>query len=227
MRPAPAILLAAVVLAAPQPSHAALDAAWRALPASVPADSLAALLRVMEVRGARGVRPGEAAYALGQFRYARGEYGAAEEAFMRAYARLDGPDRPAARYGQALAALAAGNPGAAREAFERVAAESHALRALATWGIACCWQAQGRPEKEFDVLAALLSGDAGEATAPALERYRALAERFGHVSEARAARSRLLRDFPRAIEAARAGAESPERAAPGVAGSRASGGRSR
>ncbi len=113
------IALALAVLAA-SPAHAALDAAWRTLPASAQGDSIALVLQRWELRGAPGVRPGEAAYALGQFRYARGEYAAAEAAYGRASARLDGEARAAARYGFALAALAQGHPTAARVAFDRI-----------------------------------------------------------------------------------------------------------
>ncbi len=188
------------------PAQAGLDAAWKAIPARVPTDSLPVVLRAMETRGAPGVRPGEAAYALGQFRYVRGEYAPAADAYLRAYARLTGPDRPVARYAYALAALALGNTGAARVAFLQVADESPELRALAQLGVAQSWDAERHPEKALDVLHALIAHDPGEAGAPALERFAALASQFHRDPEARVARTRLALHYPRSIEAARLGA---------------------
>lgn len=209
------IAVASLLLASTRPADAALDAAWRALPASARGDSIALVLHGWELRGGPNVRPGEAAYALAQFRYARGEYAAAEAAFGRASARLDGVGRAAARYGFALAALAQGHPTAARVAFEDVARGPAPTRAPAQLGVAQCWEAEGHPEKAFDTLRALLAGDPGESGPCALERYAALATRFHRDAEAVAARARLAREYPRSLEAARlAGAAAAPSTAP-------------
>jgi tetratricopeptide (TPR) repeat protein len=218
MRPAPILVGVIALMLLALPAWAGLDAAWKAIPARVPADSLPAVLLAMETRGAYGVRAGEAAYALGQFRYARGEYAAALGPFLRAYARLAGRDRFVARYSQALASLALGNATAARAVFQEVADGDAELRPLALLGVAQSWDAERRPEKAFGVLGALLGGEPGEAGAPALERYAALADQFRREPEARSARARLARSYPRSIEAARLGAGARPRG--GLDGSR-------
>jgi hypothetical protein len=207
------MLLSALALALLAPSaHAGLDAAWKAIPARVPTDSLPSVLLAMEVRGAPGVRPGEAAYALGQFRYARGEYPAAVGPFLRAYTRLTGRDRWAARYAHALSSLALGNAAVARAAFLEVADGAVDLRPLAQLGVAQSWDFENRPDKAFDTLRLLLAKDPGEAGPAALERFATLAAQFHREGEARSARVRLARQYPRSIEAARLGASLPPRA---------------
>ncbi len=186
------------------PAHAGAEAAWRAVPARVPADSLPVVLRALEVRPAGGMRSGDAAFALGQFHYARGEYEQAAAAFLRAAARLDGDDHMAARYAYGLAALAMGSTANARSAFEDVERSRSPQRPLALLGEAQAWDAERRPEKAYEVLRRLLAGEAGEAGPAALERVIALATQARRGSEVSAARQRLLREYPRSIEAARA-----------------------
>lgn len=200
----PALALCALAYATA--ARAAGEAAWRALPARLPSDSIAVTLQAWEQRGGPAVPPGDAGYALGQFRYARGEYEAALAAYLRASARLSGDDRWAARRGAALAHLALGRAGAAGAIFEEVARSSAALRSAARLGQAQCLEAQGEPARAYDVLRALLAGEAGESAPAALEALATLATRFGRTAEAAEARRTLARRWPRSIEAARASA---------------------
>jgi tetratricopeptide (TPR) repeat protein len=200
MRTLTALLL--MVLAA-APAHARTDAAWSALPLRVPADSVAMVFASWEGRGGPGVRPGEASYALGQFHYARGEYEPAAGAFLRAAARLAADDRAAARYGWALATFALGRATAARVAFDEVAQSRAGVRTLAALGSAQCWEAEGRPERALAGFLHLLANEPGEAAPPALERVAALAARARRERDAEAARRRVVREYPRSVEAAR------------------------
>lgn len=59
------------------------------------------------------------------------------------------------------------------------------------------------PEKSYDVLRALLAGEAGEAAPAALDRYVVLARAMHRDDEAKKARERLLRDYPGSVEAVR------------------------
>lgn len=198
------------------PAHAGAADAWRAVPLRVPADSLPVALHALETRPASGMRPGDAAFALGQFHYARGEYEQAAAAFMRAYARLDGADHVAARYAYGLATLALGSTRTARAAFEDVARSRSPERGLALLGEAQAWDADHQPDQAYTVLRELLAGDPGEAGPAALERVMALATQARRGSDVAAARQRLLHEYPRSIEAARVrGASSPRPAGPG------------
>lgn len=203
-------LLISAVLATP--AHAALEQAWRAIPARVPAESLGVRLRAMELRPVAGVSPGAAAFALAQLHYARGEYRQAADAFLRASGRLTGEERGEARYWSGLTALALGEGAAARAAF---AESAPSRRALAQLGIAQAWDSEQRPDRAYDVLRVLLAGDAGEATAPALDRFAQLAERLHRSDEAARARVRLARECIGTIEAARATAPPPASATAG------------
>jgi tetratricopeptide (TPR) repeat protein len=202
MRP-PTALVIALLAAAPGPAFAGAEAAWRALPAAAAPDSCANLLRIWEAAPPRGVTASEAAMALGQFHYARGEYRQARDAFTRASARVAGAEQGEARYWVGLSALAVGEGAAAREAFAAAAATLPARRSLAQLGSAQAWDADRRPEKSLDALHALLAADPGEAGPAALERLGALAEQFHRNDEAKQARKRLAREYPRSLEAAR------------------------
>ena len=146
-----------------------------------------------------------AAFTLGQFHHARGEYRQAAEAFGRAAARLAGHDRSDARYRQGLSWLGGGDGGRARAAFEAVSAESQPLRQLAQLGLAQALALTGEPARELDVLKHLLDGPAGEAEPAALELYALLCDRAHQTEAAIAARDRLWRRWPRSLEAARLG----------------------
>src|SRR5262245_27240404 len=190
--------LSAVLLTGPA---AALEPVWSRLPAGLPADSLAPALRRIEAAGPAPVA-GAAAYALGEFHHARGEYRLAANAFGRAAARLQGLDRSEARYRQGLAWLGERDPGRARAAFDEVVMLSQPLRALAQLGLARAYALSGEGEKELDVLRRLLDRPAGEAEPAALARYAALSDRAGRPREARAARERLAKRWPLSFEAA-------------------------
>ena len=194
------VLLAFASTAAPV---RALEPVWSQLPRAIPADSLAPALQTLEARGPRQISA-SAAYALGQFHHARGEYRAAADAFGRAAARLSGPDRAEARYRQGLAWLGAGEPGRARATFEEVAATSRALRSAAQFGLSQAFALSGEVTREMDVLERLLEDSAGEAEPGALERYALICDRAHRVKDAEAARERLRRRWPRSFEAARA-----------------------
>lgn len=181
-----------------------LEPVWSHLPAGVPADSLAPVLQRLEARSSRPLAA-SAAYTLGQFHHARGEYRAAAEAFARAAVKLAGEERADARYGQGLALLGAQDAGRARAAFEDVATSSVSLRAQAQLGLAQAHALAGETARELDVLRRLLDGPAGEAEPAALERYAALCDRLKRPTDAAAARERLVRRWPRSFEAARLG----------------------
>lgn len=206
MRPRYLIAFALALLAAPSAALAGADVAWRALPASASAESCAVRLRAWENAPPKGVTETDAALALGQFHYARGEYRQARDAFTRASAHLTGAERGEARYWTGLSSLALAEGPAAREAFAEAASDAPARRALAKLGTAQAWDAERRPEKAFDALHELLESDPGEAGPAALERLGALAEQFHRNDEARNARRRLARDYPESLEAARLGA---------------------
>lgn len=196
----------ALLAALPAAGFAAPQAAWRALPASLSADSSLVRLRAWEAVPPKGLAASDVALALGQLHYARGEYRQAREAFARAFAKAPVADRGEARYWAGLASLALADGAAAREAFTDAAEGSPSRRALAQLGIAQALDLERRPEKAFDQLRALLAGDPGEAGPAALEREAALAEQFHRNDDARRARQRLARDYPRSLEAARLGA---------------------
>jgi len=141
---------------------------------------------------------------LAELHYARGEFHDAAAAFGRAAARLAPADKPLARYAQGLAFLGLGEPTQARAALEEVARTSAALREDAWLGVAQAWELAGRPERALETLEPLLGTPLGETGATILERLGALAERADRQDEARRARERLLRDYPRSIEAASA-----------------------
>jgi tetratricopeptide (TPR) repeat protein len=202
----PSLLPAALIAASL--TSLGLTPVWDQLPPGLPADSLAPALSSLETRAARPVAAA-AAFALGQFHHARGEFRAAAGAFGRAAARLSGQDRAEARHGQGLACLGAGEPRRARAAFEEAMSLSARLRPLAQLGLARAFALTGETPREFDVLSRLLHGPAGEAEPAALERFAALCDALGRADEAASARDRLLRRWPRSFEAARLGRPSP------------------
>ena len=192
---------ALAALLAVTPAHA-LESVWSKLPAGLAADSLAPALRRLEAGGPRSTSAA-AAFVLGQFHHARGEYRLAAEAYGRAAARLNGFEQAQARYCQGVAWLGVPDGGRARAAFEAVSQQSQPLRALAQLGLAQALALTGETAREMDVLRRLLDGPAGEAEPAALERYALLCDRLHRTAEAIAARDRLLRRWPRSLEAAR------------------------
>jgi len=171
--------------------------------ASTPADSLARPLRRFEAEHSRTRLGAEAAFTLGQFHFARGEYRQAGEAFARSAARFP-PDRKSeARYWQGLSALGAGDPVQARAALEEVAAGGTVRRSEARFALAEAWDKAGRPDRAVEELRALLAAEPGAMTAPALERLAALNLRLGDAEGARRAEAQLKSSHPASIEARR------------------------
>jgi tetratricopeptide (TPR) repeat protein len=206
------------VMLAPTAFSQTLPGELGTLLAQTPADSLPGPLRRFEAEHARSPEAAEAAMVLGRLHYARGEYRRAAETFARAAARLNPARKPEARYWAGLAWLALGDANQARAMLDDVAAGSGPRRVDAMLAQVQAWDLAQRPERSAEALATLLSGDPGEVGPAALERAAALAERDGHEDRARQERERLLRDYPRSIEAAAARlavfAPSSPRAAP-------------
>jgi tetratricopeptide (TPR) repeat protein len=219
------LVLGAVALTPPASAavHAAPRAAASPAPAADlgsllarhPADSLVVPLRRFEAEHGREPQGGEAALMLGRLHFARGEYAQAAAAFARAAARLDPARKPEARYWSGLAWLALKQPEQARAALEEVATSASPRASEARLGIALAWELANRPDRAYDELDRLLQRDPGEAGPAALERFAALAERLHRGDVAVRARARLMRDYPRSIEAATASADAPERARSG------------
>jgi tetratricopeptide (TPR) repeat protein len=187
-----------------------------ALLRSRPADSLVSPLRRLELSRTRPADAAEAAMTLGRLHYARGEFREAATAFGRAAARLDPARKSEARYWTGLAWLGLGEPMQARAALEDVASGDSPRRREALLGLAQAWELAERPERAFDVLTGLVDEPLEEFGAATLERYAVLAERLGRSETARAARERLLRDYPRSIEAAAARLAQARAGDPGV-----------
>lgn len=202
------LLALTAALGAPAgPSHA-LERIENRLPVRVPADSLVPVLRKLETGGPKSTSAA-AAFTLGQLHHARGEYRLAAEAFGRAAARLQGYDRAEARYRAGLAWLGAEEGGRARAAFEEVSTLSQPLRPLAQLGLSQALALTGEAARELEVLRRLLDGPAGEAEPAALERYAILCDRAHRSADAVAARERLLRRWPRSLEAGRLAVVAP------------------
>jgi len=212
MRSLTRLLIGALLASAAVRAHA-LESVWSRLPAGLPADSLGPALQRIEAAGPRATAAA-AAYALGQFHQARGEYQPAAQAFGRAAARLQGFDRAEARYRQGVSLLGERQPDRARAAFEEVIQLSPPHRPLAQLGLAQSFALAGDQDQELNVLRRLLDGPAGEAEPAALERYAALCDREHRASEARAARERLRQRWPRSVEAARLAAQPAAEPAP-------------
>ncbi len=201
-----AMLIAIPAAAPPAPPSPSADRSQSLseLLATTPADSLPVALRQFESRRARSPEGTDAVLALGQLHYARGEYRRAAEAFARAAARLEPARKPEARYWAGLARLALGEADQARAALDEVAAAGGPRRSEAMLAQAQAWDLAQRPARAVEVLTVLLDMDPGEVGATALDMAAALAERDGHEDQARKARERLLRDYPRSFEAAAA-----------------------
>ena len=171
--------------------------------ASVPADSLAAPLRHFEAEHGRTGEGADAAFALGQFHYARGEYRQAADAFGRAAARYAPERKGEARYWQGLAFLGQGDAIQARSVLEDVAEQDSPRRADARFAVAEAWLRAGRPEKSLEVLKALLDDRPDDMRVSALERVAELSERTGDADGAQRATRELERLNPEAVEPVR------------------------
>jgi len=196
-----AAFLFAVLIATPMESRANLDS----LLADTPADRLVEPLRRLEADHTRPAEGLRAALALGQLHLARAEYREAVELYARTAARLDPARKDEARYWQGIAWLGLNQPAPARAALDEVARGRGPRRAAAQLGVAQAWELAGQPRRAYDALIPLLDWGTGSEVEPtALERVVALGERLGHPEQARRARERLLRQYPRSIEGAAA-----------------------
>jgi cell division septation protein DedD len=90
---------------------------------------------------------------------------------------------------------------------DEVAAAGGPRQSEAMFARAQAWELAQRPARAMEILSALLAPervDLGEVGPAALERVAALADQVGQDDRARAARERLVREYPRSIEAAAA-----------------------
>ena len=171
--------------------------------ADSPADSLDGPLKRFEAAHGRTIEGADAAFTLGQFHYARGEYKQAAEAYARAAARYP-PDRKAeARYWQGLAALGQGDATQARAVLGEVAEVESPRRAAARYAVAEAWLRAGRVEPALDQLKTLLADRPDEMRSEALERTAEIARRLGDEGEANRATRELEKLSPRAVEPVR------------------------
>jgi len=180
-----------------------------------PADSLLAPLRRYEAQHRHGAEAAEAAQLLGDLHLARGEYRLAADAYARAAAGFDPARKDEALYREGIAWLGVPDPRRARAVLGEVGRESAARRAEAALGIAQAWIAERQPERALALLTRLVAQNPGEAGPAALEWIASLADRLGQPAQARAARARLGREYPRSFEALGVG---PEGDPPGPAG---------
>lgn len=181
---------------------------------TTPAESLDRALKHFEVAHGRSLESAEAAFTLGQFHYARGEYRQAAEAYARAAARYP-PDRKSeARYWQGLAALGQGDATQARAVLTEVAEVESPRRAAARYAVAEAWLRAGRVEPALDQLKALLDDRPDEMRSEALERTAELARRLGNEGEAERATRELEKLSPRAVEPVRKPSPPPVAAPP-------------
>jgi tetratricopeptide (TPR) repeat protein len=200
----PAIgLIALPLAAAPQGRPTAPDP-LRQLLATTPADSLPDALRAFEARNARTSQATEALLVLGQLHYARGAYRQAAECYARASARLEPGRKAEGRYWTGLSWLALSEADRARAALDEVAAEKGPRQAAAMLARAQAWDLTQRPTRAMEAIDELLAIDPGEVGPAALARSAELDEAGGREEQARTARERLLREYPRSIEAAAA-----------------------
>jgi len=207
-----AALLALGARSAPVRAQEALEQVLRAHPA----DSLVVPLRRFENESRRPLEGARAALMLGRLHYARGEYRPAAEAFSRAAARLDPAHKMEARYWMGLSWLALGDAGQARAVFEEIAQQDSTRRTEARLGAALAWEQAHHPERAFEILLPLMHEAQGEIAPAVLERAISVADQLDRPDVASAARQRLFRDFPRSIEAARAGVMPPKSVGAGV-----------
>ncbi len=203
------LLVAVAAALALWPAHGAAGPSLDSLLARHVADSLLVPLRHYENQ-ARVPREGaEAALLLGHLHYARAEYRPAADAFARAGARLDPARKNEARYWAGLCWLALGDERRARAALEEVAESASPRRLDARLALAITWEEGRRPDRALDLLEPLVHEGRGEAMPAVLEHVNGLAVRLHQTGLADRARTRLLEEYPRSIEAARVGLVTP------------------
>jgi len=200
------------------PAAPATPATLRDLLATTPADSLPTALRRFEAEHPRSPEGTEALLTLAGLHYARGAYRAAAESYARAAARLEPENKPEARYWAGLAWLALSETERARASLDEVAAVPGPRQAAARLAQAQLWELAQRPARAAEILSGLSAEDPGEVGPAVLERSAALAEAQGQGAEARSDRERMLREYPRSIEAAAARRAAFSPASPRAAG---------
>ena len=172
------------------------------VPASVQGDSLEAVLSALEAHD-RSARGAAAVWHRAGWHLARGEYGQARAAYLRAAQRLSGEDRHWARIGAARAALALGAAAEARTALVDALRAPGPVGAAASMALAQAMELEGDKQHALELYSKLLSGSPGEVGASALERVAAIHESLKHIEAAAEARARLLREYPSSPEASR------------------------
>ena len=197
------LLLAPWLLAAPLPVSPGLAQVL----AQTPADSLLGPLRRYELQHRHGAPAAEAALMLGHLHLIRGEYRLAADAFTRAAAGFELARKDEALYWGGIAWLGVPDRGRARALFDQVAFDNGARRDEATLGIALSLIEDNHPERALKFLGRLTGKRAAECTAGALGATAAAAGRTGDQGLAKRARERLLREYPRSLEAQGVGPE--------------------
>lgn len=199
-----ALAVAALLVACALPGRFATASPLDTLLRRHPADSLAGPLRRFENATPSPREGARAAATLGHLFYARGEYRRAADAFTRAAARLEPAAKPETRYWAGLSWLALGESGRARAILEEVV-EVESPRAIdARLALAIAWEDAREPERALGILEPIARrAGASEAIPAVLEHTIALADRLHRRDLAALARERLLRDYPRSMEAAK------------------------
>ncbi len=163
-----------------------------------PADSLVpTLTRMIASRN-----PGPAAYQLGLLHYARGDYPRARAAFARAQGSLPEPFRAGARCWEGRCWIALKDPGRARAAVNPLLRTRSPWRnsALLIEGLAL--ELEGRPAQALDVYERLTEGGGRESEDPtALARVAVLYRKLQRPDRSAQAYERLIRRYPRSVEA--------------------------
>lgn len=197
------VLLVAWLLAAPP----AVSPGLAQLLAQTPTDSLLGPLRRYELQRRHGAPAAEAALMLGHLHLIRGEYRLAADAFTRAAAGFEPVRKDEALYWGGIAWLGVPDRGRARALFDQVAFDAAARRDEATLGIALSLIDENHPERSLKFLGRLTGKHTGECTAEALGATAAAAARTGDAGLAKRARDRLVREYPRSLEAQGVGPE--------------------
>jgi hypothetical protein len=197
--------IAILIVAVAWPPSVGAAASLDSVLARYPADSLVLPLRRFENEASLPREGAEAALMLGHLHYARAEYRPAADAFARAGARLDPARKPEARYWAGLCWLALGDDRRSRAALEEVAQSQSSLRIDARLALAIAWEEARRPDRAIELLEPLVREGRGEAMPAILEHAHGLATRLHRVDLANRARTRLLAEYPRSMEAARLG----------------------
>lgn len=167
-----------------------------------PAETVAARLRALELESGDAGLSGAAAMTRGQLHFARGEFRTAADVFSRLAARV-GPDaKPEARYWAGLSWLGAGQLSQARATLEEVARVPGPRQNDAVLAVAHTFEPASTPERIAASLEGAVRSRPDENAPGLLERLATVLESRSQNDAARGVRERLLREYPRSIEAA-------------------------